>query len=53
MFANGIMDLIENNFRRDTLRMNMKHALSKRLISKDDYMAQIKDIWELTATKIK
>ncbi|MEK7177185.1 MAG: glycosyltransferase [Patescibacteria group bacterium] len=53
MFANGIIDLIENNHKRDNLRINMRHTLSTKLISKDDYMAQIKDIWEKTAQSVQ
>lgn len=53
MFARGVMDLIENNYKRENLRINMKHALDTKLISKADYMAQIKDIWEKTAQKVK
>lgn len=52
-FASGIIDLIENNHRRESLRINMRHALNTKLISKDDYMAQIKDGWEKTAVKVK
>lgn len=53
LFAQGIIDLIENNHKRENLRMNMKKTLESKLISKDDYMAQIKADWENIATKIK
>lgn len=52
-FANTVIDLIENNAKRDNLRMNIRHTLSTKLISKDDYMAQIKDIWEKTGLKVR
>lgn len=53
LFADGIIDLIENNHKRESLRISMKHALETKLISKDDYMAQIKANWEETAGKIR
>ncbi|MDO8424091.1 MAG: glycosyltransferase [bacterium] len=53
LFAEGVIDLIENNFRRENLRMNMKKTLESKLISKDDYMAQIKYNWENTAKHIQ
>lgn len=53
VFAGGVMDLIENNHKRESLRINMRHTLSTKLISKDDYMAQIKDGWEKTAGKVR
>jgi len=53
VFASGVMDLIENNHKRENLRINMKHTLNAKLISTDDYMAQIKDGWEKTAQKIR
>jgi len=53
MFASGVMDLIENNHKRENLRINMRHTLNTKLISKDDYMARIKDGWEKTAQKVR
>jgi len=53
MFVNGVIDLIRNNSKRENLRMNMKRALEVKLISKDDYMAQIKAGWEKTASRIQ
>ena len=53
MFAAGIVDLIENNEKRENLRVNLKHTLDARLLSKEDYMAKIRDNWEKTALKIK
>ena len=51
-FANAVIDLIENNPKRDNLGMNIRHTLSQKLISKDDYMAQIKGNWDKTAVKV-
>lgn len=53
MFVNGIIDLIEDNYKRENLRINMKQFLDKKLISKDEYMAQIKDGWEKVANRIQ
>ena len=52
LFAQGIIDLIENNQKRENLRFNMKRTLESKLISKTDYMAQIKDNWEMTAGQV-
>lgn len=52
-FASGVIDLIENNQKRENLRTNLKNILEAKLISKDDYMAQVKNNWEKTATYIK
>ena len=53
LFAQGIGDLIENNFKRESLRVSMKYTLEKKLLSKNDYLAQIKLNWENTAKQIK
>ena len=53
LFAAGVIDLMENNQKRENLRMNMKRALEQKLLSKADYMAKIKDNWEKTAKKVK
>lgn len=53
LFAQGVVDLIENNYKRENLRTNMKHTLETKLMSKADYMAQIKDSWVSTAANIK
>ena len=50
LFTIGIIDLIENDQKRDDLRMNIKHTLETKLLSKDDYMAQLKDNWESIAS---
>lgn len=53
MFVEAITDLIENNQKRENLRTNLKYTLESKLLSKDDYMAQIKENWENTAKLIK
>ena len=53
LFAQGVVDLIENNYKRENLRTNMKHTLDIKLISRADYLAQIKDDWASIATNIK
>ncbi len=51
-FTGGVIDLLENNYKRETLRTNMKNTLATKLLSKADYMAQLKDNWEKTSLKI-
>ncbi len=53
LFAMGIVDLIENNQKRENLRLNLKKTLDAKLLSKEDYMAQMKRGWEETSQKIK
>ena len=49
LMAIGIIDLIENNHKRENLKFNLKRTLESKLISKADYMARIKDNWEKAA----
>ncbi len=48
-FAERIIELIESNGRRENLKFNLKNTLEARLLSKADYMAQIKANWEKTS----
>lgn len=52
-FSAAVMDLLEHNHKRENLRLNMKRSLGQKLLSKSDYMAQIKANWESTASKVK
>jgi glycosyltransferase involved in cell wall biosynthesis len=45
LFAQAILDLIENNERRISLKFNMKKALEARLISKEEYLRRIAENW--------
>jgi glycosyltransferase involved in cell wall biosynthesis len=47
--ASLISDLIENNIRRENLKINMLHALENKLLSKDEYQKLLKQNWENTA----
>lgn len=44
-FAKAICDLIENNFKRENLRLNLKNTLEKKLISKDEYLNKLLEKW--------
>lgn len=52
-FVDGIMELIEHNEKREHLRMNMKNTLKSKLVSKEEYLKQLKDGWENTANKVQ
>lgn len=52
MFANGVVMLIENNYKRESLRTHLKGNLESKLIPKEDYMARIKDGWDNVSKKI-
>lgn len=53
LFAQGIIDLIENNQKRENLKINLKHTLDAKLISKEDYLTRLKENWEETSKRIK
>ncbi|PJA36593.1 MAG: hypothetical protein CO183_02670 [Candidatus Zambryskibacteria bacterium CG_4_9_14_3_um_filter_42_9] len=53
LLAMGIVDLIQNNHKRENLKINLKRTLESKLISKEDYLAQMKKDWEKVAAKIK
>lgn len=52
LFAQGIMDLIENNQKRENLRMNMKKTLESKLMPKEEYLKELKLNWEKTSKYI-
>lgn len=52
LFAKGVIDLLENNLKRENLKMNMKGTLENKLLSKEAYMAEIKKGWEEVATRV-
>ncbi|MHB0978207.1 MAG: glycosyltransferase [Minisyncoccota bacterium] len=48
----AIYDLIENNPKRETLRLNIKHKLDSILITKEEYLVRLKKAWTETASKV-
>jgi glycosyltransferase involved in cell wall biosynthesis len=52
-FAEGIVDLIENNEKRENLRLNMKRALDSKLITKQEYLKEMQDNWQDTSIRVK
>ncbi len=52
-FASAIIDLIENNQKRENLRINMRHTLEQKLLSKDDYLRELAKNWQETSKKVK
>lgn len=50
--AGAIIDLLENNFKRENLKINLKRALEQKLISKKDYLDTLRETWGKTALKI-
>ena len=51
-FAGAILDLLENNQKRQNLAVNMKNFLNNHLLSKEEYLNQLKNNWEGTASKV-
>ena len=52
LFAAGIIDLIENNQKRENLKFNLKKTLEMKLVSKDQYLDQLLENWEKLAGRI-
>ncbi|MBI2086869.1 MAG: glycosyltransferase [Candidatus Zambryskibacteria bacterium] len=53
LFADGIVELIESNQKRENLKMNLKRTLESKLLSKEEYLTHLKVNWEETAKKVK
>ncbi len=45
-FAEGIVDLLEHNEKREFFKTNMLQSLKEKLISKNEYLSRLKGIWE-------
>lgn len=52
LFASGILDLLEHNQMRESMRFNLKRAIESKLISKEEYLEKMKANWELTAKSV-
>lgn len=52
LFAQGIINLIENNQRRENLRINLRRTLESKLLSKEEYLNRLKSDWEEVALKV-
>ncbi len=50
--VSGIVDLIEHKSKRENLRFNLKRFLQEKLLSRKDYLVQMKTAWEETGKKI-
>jgi len=48
----AVFDLIQNKIKRDSLKINMQHSLNEILISKEEYLTKLLEMWELTAKKV-
>lgn len=52
-FTNAILELLENDQKRESIRVYMKHALDFKLLSKEVYLREIKRNWEEISKNIK
>lgn len=52
-FAEAIIDLMGNNFKRENLQINLRRTLESKLISKVDYLSAIKLAWERCASMVR
>ncbi|MDB5194421.1 MAG: hypothetical protein JWN50_435 [Parcubacteria group bacterium] len=48
----AVYDLIQDNARRETMRTHLKRTLEAKLVTKDAYLAKLKENWETTASRI-
>ncbi len=52
LFASGIIDLLDNKFKREALEINLKRTLIAKLMSKEVYLGKMKENWENLSTKV-
>ncbi len=52
IFASAIIDLIENNFKRENLKINLKGTLEAKLLTKEEYLKRLRAGWEECANKV-
>lgn len=45
-FAAAICDLMENNFKRENMKLNLKRTLEEKLVSKEEYLGELVKGWE-------
>lgn len=53
LFAQGIIDLIENNQKRENLKINLKHVLEAKLLTKEEYLKELVAQWQKTSLLIR
>ena len=53
LFALGVLDLIRNNFKRESLRINMMYTLKNKLISKEEYLKRVIENWQSASKQIQ
>ncbi|MEK6852940.1 MAG: glycosyltransferase [Nanoarchaeota archaeon] len=51
-FSEAVIDLIENNYKRENMSMNFKQTLESKLLTKEVYLARLKTNWEETSEAI-
>jgi glycosyltransferase involved in cell wall biosynthesis len=52
IIAQKIIELIENNSKRENLKFNLKNSLIEKLISKEEYLQRLAGNWETLAKKV-
>jgi len=52
-FAQTIIDLIENNQKRENLKFNLKRTLESKLLTKENYLNELRVQWEKIALIIR
>ena len=52
LFAEGILDLLEHNQKRENLKINLKNKLDSILLSKEEYLTKLREAWFKTSKKV-
>ncbi len=52
-FSEAIIDLIENNQKRENLKTNLRQVLEAILVSKEDYLKKLRENWHNVSLMIK
>jgi glycosyltransferase involved in cell wall biosynthesis len=52
-WAEVALDLLENNQKRELLKVNMKNAIDSKILTKDQYLEKVRKSWESVAQKVE
>lgn len=51
-FVAGVLDLITHNHKRENLKVNLKKTIEDKLLSKESYLAKMRENWEQVSARI-
>ncbi len=50
-FTNTVVELMENSFKRENIKLNISRTLGSKILSKESYLDKLKENWLKTAKK--